>query len=320
MDLIEQSSDLQDALGSLKRPNAVQYANGQFTPAELEKYLKSGRLSMYVGDSLVFLLLNQEYFYRAYCFLALPRDTDRAAEGGKAAKNSETVQDGESAGTLGVPDGTQDEALLDPSELQALARELGGIDMPIVMEFSYMRERSQKMKRVLPLWSGLGFLPFHRIVRYQLDLVTVAPPLSAEVKLPEGCSLQRNAIGSAKAHELWMQQLEPFQSLNLDPAELETLAQAGAVSAVWDDETLCAALLTRTRGQSITLGPVATAPSHRGRGLASALYCESLRFHQEQGARRAVAWIEEHNKASIALHESLGFQPDGTVIESFLHK
>jgi phosphinothricin acetyltransferase len=50
---------------------------------------------------------------------------------------------------------------------------------------------------------------------------------------------------------------------------------------------------------------------HRGQGVGGALYRALLALLARQGVRRVYAGIGLPNDASIALHESVGFQPVG---------
>jgi L-amino acid N-acyltransferase YncA len=54
------------------------------------------------------------------------------------------------------------------------------------------------------------------------------------------------------------------------------------------------------------------ADGHRGRGVGGALYRALLALLARQGVRHACAGITLPNDASVALHESCGFQPVGT--------
>jgi phosphinothricin acetyltransferase len=54
-------------------------------------------------------------------------------------------------------------------------------------------------------------------------------------------------------------------------------------------------------------------PRHQGRGLGRALYAELFDRLRAQGFRVVVAGITLPNPASIGLHESVGFEPIGTL-------
>jgi phosphinothricin acetyltransferase len=58
---------------------------------------------------------------------------------------------------------------------------------------------------------------------------------------------------------------------------------------------------------------VYVAAGRQGRGVGRALYAELLGSLRAQGFRVAVAGITLPNPASIALHESMGFEPIGTL-------
>lgn len=52
---------------------------------------------------------------------------------------------------------------------------------------------------------------------------------------------------------------------------------------------------------------------HRGQGIARALMGALIERAREQDCHVIVAGIDRDNRASIALHESLGFEPAGTI-------
>lgn len=52
-------------------------------------------------------------------------------------------------------------------------------------------------------------------------------------------------------------------------------------------------------------------PSHRGRGIAPALYDFADRLGRQRGRKRAVICVESHNRASIAAARRSGHLPEG---------
>ena len=56
-------------------------------------------------------------------------------------------------------------------------------------------------------------------------------------------------------------------------------------------------------------------PGHRGRGIGKALYARLFDILRAQGFQSAFAGIALPNAASVALHESVGFEPIGVYRE-----
>ncbi|MBK5254521.1 MAG: GNAT family N-acetyltransferase [Vicinamibacteria bacterium] len=75
-------------------------------------------------------------------------------------------------------------------------------------------------------------------------------------------------------------------------------------------EAVAACLLTWPLPEVAHLSEVATAPSHRRRGLARQCVAESLASAFERtGARSATLSVTASNRAALALYESFGFKP-----------
>jgi Sortase and related acyltransferases len=60
---------------------------------------------------------------------------------------------------------------------------------------------------------------------------------------------------------------------------------------------------------------VVTNPAFRRQGYGKKLLKEAIRFSVNQGFRNCVAWVEQKNSASLGMFETVGFCPDGRVVD-----
>jgi len=137
-----------------------------------------------------------------------------------------------------------------------------------------------------------------------------------ELSLPAGYSI-RHVRGEEDLHQritVHREAFAPYTSVTPDKyraimnaptyqpeLDLVVVAPDGSFASfciVWYDE----------RNQFGVFEPVGCHPQHRRRGLTKALICEGLRRLKRLGATLASVGSEDHNVASNALYESLGFR------------
>ena len=96
------------------------------------------------------------------------------------------------------------------------------------------------------------------------------------------------------------------------PAFESLLAGPGVFAlAVQGDSSLEALILMRAIAGEAEILTLATAPAHRGRGLARALLEAALTLSAEAGAQKAFLEVAHDNRAAIALYQDSGFSPSG---------
>ncbi len=155
-----------------------------------------------------------------------------------------------------------------------------------------------------------GFEVRERLHLLALDLGPLAPP-------PPGVRTRR-ARRPDRAGALGLDRLCFEDFWQLDDTSLEEALSATANSrfrVVGDDEAIGYAITGRA-GRHGYLQRLAVHPGHRGRGVATALVLDGLRWARRHGVSRAVVNTQESNVAAVRLYEGLGFrrQPDGLAV------
>ena len=98
------------------------------------------------------------------------------------------------------------------------------------------------------------------------------------------------------------------------PGYLAAYDQGKATFGFFDDNTVigvivCGLIETKTSGRIGIVKYVATKKQAQGKGAASALTEEALRWFETQGCREVAACVEGYNTASAQLFEKRGFHP-----------
>ena len=155
-----------------------------------------------------------------------------------------------------------------------------------------------------------GFQVRERLHLLAHDLGPLAPP-------PAGVR-SRRARRADRVGALCLDQLCFDDFWQLDEISLEEALTATASSrfrVVGDDAPVGYAITGRS-GRHGYLQRLAVHPAHRGRGVATALVLDGLRWVRRHGVSRAVVNTQESNVAAVRLYEGLGFrrQPDGLAV------
>ena len=287
MQPITSSDHFLEVLSSFKREGFVQHASGILTPLELDKNAREGRMFYVSASDFLILLLDQGDFFRSYCFLYR--------------------EEGASA----------DDALAREEETSSLRDALANVGKPVVVEFSYRSCMPVKLCGIVSFVERIGFAPYRRNARLQLDLANL--PEDGEAALSDELTLRPAAAADLEeVSSLWQSRLDRYQSFVLSGEEMLASADSGCIMLVSDGPRICGAALRRDKGATTTLGPVAVDPGYRRKGIASALYQESLRLANEAGCFRSLVWVDQENELGMKFHETFGYKPDGSIIESYI--
>ena len=89
---------------------------------------------------------------------------------------------------------------------------------------------------------------------------------------------------------------------------------AGAASMLWlvseePEEPVAFAVASRPSSGMSRIGPVYTAPRHRGRGYGSAVTAAVSRWASEHGAERVVLFTDLANPTSNSIYQKIGYRP-----------
>ncbi len=107
---------------------------------------------------------------------------------------------------------------------------------------------------------------------------------------------------------LWDRFLDPEDV----PLDHRSLRDGGALALVRDGAgKVCAVYRWSTQGRRSEGRHIVTVPEHLREGLASALLAEWIRDAAGHGCETATTWVNDRNRASLALYESCGFRNTG---------
>lgn len=195
-------------------------------------------------------------------------------------------------------------------------------DRPRLLEYIYMEGREDPhVEKMRKKTGALGFLPHvrnkrHRALIHDEYLISLDTGRLREDLFWEYAS-EKDALSLC---HLWTA-MDIYNSAIPEGQELVEMIAANELLTIWKEGRVRGVVRVKQENRKTgSIWLVAVDGEYRRQGIASELYKLSLSVLKARGCRQAIEWCDEKNQAILFVSGKFGFQPDGTVSETYILK
>lgn len=195
-------------------------------------------------------------------------------------------------------------------------------DRPRLLEYISAEGREDpQVEKMRKKTEALGFRPYVRNKRHRaLIRDEYLIPLDTGYLREDLLWKYASEKDAASIYRLWTV-MDIYNSTIPEEREFAAMIAAKELLTVWKEGRMCGVVRIKQENRRTgSMWLMAVDQEYRRQGIATELYKLSMSVLKSRGYSQVIEWCDETNQAILSVSGRFGFQPDGTVSETYILK